>query len=560
MATVKRKRTVENFKGVYDGIVMPEFKNINVELLSSFEKIVWTHSGVVDSFRPYFKINFNVKNNSFSNLLSKDVAGVLGWKGIPFNQVEKTFFVEKKWGDLNEQKELLLKIIERFKEIDDKIDLVSEKSPEGFDDAAQKYNGSVETENFIVEYDTEKKRAYVVLKNKESVDYMTLRRAGVPPYSELMGDDINTEALEHKVKDIPGYKNKDYLKNYVRSKCFCIPAINYSMVDEVIRLQVSVFNERKNKVEKWLEDPKNQERLNNVLIRDSNPYKLVVDYDKRKKAIIFSCPLFAVTVFEDKVTNKRKTTMDMLFFNEVLCRNKRESDDVFNASSSEHSMSLKEDRANTWNHEGVERHKFVFNKRPDSKGQMIYLEIKDNIEELESLKANYNNFIENYEKKFTTVEIPKFLENPKDVIDDYYPTIYLEEETHKAYMIYDVKSVLKEDGLSYSWVSDKTIEIDSAFALDLLNKGRDVVYKTMTSTEKFAYHVYTNALNLKTYKDGVNGTLPTIELSNLYMKKFEIAWDMARVMKQYTPNITGMNLDSNNDTENGPSSMFGFKI
>lgn len=458
MATRKKRTEIEKFKDVYYDLKVPDVKNINLSLDTEIITVYWNETGEVDSRKHIFELKFDLNNKGFNNLLKKDISGVLGWKGLPFNALDGKYFIKKEWGSKEEQMEILQKVFKAFVELDEKIDFVSEDAPQSFAEDAKKFNNALETEHFFIEYDTDNNRCYVVLKSKTFTDFNIFNRANVSPRSDIWPEEYRKDKeaeFDHKVKNLPGYKEKPHLKEYVRKKCFWIPASNYSMISESVRSNSALENRRETIASEWLNNEENWKRVKAVEITEPNPFKLIIRYDERKKVMLFSCPSFECTSYNELVTKSRDNALEMLFYNEVLCRPEKPTD-INNRK--EETLVAQEDDRDLWKNEDVFKGKVIFDRRSDSKGKVLYLEAEKNIDELEIVKANYEVFKEKYLKNFKEFVLPEYKKGLYG-INNKYPTLFLDRDNGTSHLLFDLEKVLEGDGMSYKVVSKNSLEI-----------------------------------------------------------------------------------------------------
>lgn len=554
MAARKRKIDVQTFKNVYQDFKLPEFKNINAELDSEFTQVSWIETGEIDSKRSTFKLHFGVKNKEFNKLLKKDVLGILGWKGIPFDGEKLMYFIEKRFGSSEEQKELLHKLCDVFTELDKKIDMVAETSPQFFVEDAKMFNNHFESENFWVEFDLEKERVYVVLKSKGSDDFMTFAKANTPPKG-WGGDAGDSLGFDHKVNLIPGYKNKPELKSFARSKCFWISAINYSMISTALQNEKKKEDLKRIEIDKWLDVPENRKRVENVLISEPNSNKLVLKFDEKRKSFIFSCPSFECTSFNSVISNDRKDALSMLFYSQVLCRPEKETDinrsEIYAVSREDDNdwsdyMGFSELMGETPKQTG----KIILFRRADSKGKILYLNLKDNIDELESLKENYEKFKLEVVSKFKKFSLPqKYIEMSE--LDKKFPIMYLDRDTGKGYLLFNGINELSEDGKSHTFTSDSTLELSEKQVNQIID-GRFI--------NNFNSKVYSNFANFHQLE--ALGITLSGEKDILFLEELMLSWKTQHVL-----NRMGIKFDSDSskgigDEENDENSKLrnSFKL
>lgn len=549
MATRKKRTEIEKFKDVYYDLRVPDVKNINLSLDTEIITVYWNETGEVDSRRHIFELNFDLKNKGFNNLLKKDISGVLGWKGIPFNALEGKYFIKKEWGSKEEQMELLQKVFKAFVELDEKIDFVSKDAPQAFTEDAKKFNNALETEHFFIEYDTNNNRCYIVLKSKSFSDFNIFNRANVPPMSDIWPEEYRKDKeaeFEHKVKNIPGYKDKPHFKEYVRKKCFWIPSSNYSMISESVRSNSALEFRRGALASEWLNNKENWERVKAVEVTEPNPFKLIIKYDERKKVMLFSCPSLECTSYNERVTKSRDNALEMLFYNEVLCRPEKPTDID---KRKEETLIAQEDDRDLWKNEDVIKGKVIFDRRSDSKGKMLYLEAENNIDEIEVVKANYEVFKGNYLNKFKEFVLPEYRASIWG-INNKYPTLFLDKDKGTSHLLFDIEKVLAEDGLSYKIVSKNS--------LDLSPEEANLFFSKESSNDDYWNET---VKNFKEFYVGYKfpGGL-SIEQKNSAIEELKLSWHSQQVMNKFGVKMSLDLMNADDDNADDDLSSMPFKL
>lgn len=557
----KRKTIEDKFMGRFHDILLPEFKYLKVSLEQNISKTIWINTGEIDAERDVFTIKFVTEHRQFNSLLKEKVLGVVGFNGLPFNPEEKTYFLDKRYGDLDEKKTMLQGIIKALEEVDKKIsNVLDAKEDDSFIEHAQKFNNRLETENFFVEYFPEDRKCFVVLKTRGDF-FRTFSQVA----ERVPGE-------KSKVKDIPGYKEKPYLKMYVRSPCFEIKDNFYSIVKNPIIDEYDISQKNIAQKSEWVSKPENWERIQNVLISEPNEFKLVIKFDDSKQVFYFSCEKYECSVSETRdgkttVSNRRKEFKDFLALNEVLLRAEKPTDININRGAGDCY-----DDSDIWffdKDKDKDKDNYPFptkvflDREAYSKGKVLYLDPEKNIEELEVIKSNYLKVKEKWIKPEVEFSFPVTQVNLFRLNQDV-PIPYLDVEAGKSYLLHSMTHEVKknEDGQEVISYTAKGIEVPKS-EIDNL---RSYVYEQGSGINSSSYEKKTFD-NLRHFLVSLNYGLDpvSIEQQMALVDKNFLDWTTTQTfkkmgLKNMLPNEDFSNFNNNGDDDVDLGSSRTFKL